>query len=959
MVQPVHSKVTGPSGVELNTSSKRHCLMSVTGDHDVHSLRSPPGPEEPAFDNTRAPSAAHATDQAQVIAQWQSNLQEGLSATQVEAVRRTHGWNELATAAPEPAWKKFLAQFSDLVVWILIAAAVISGAMGEWTDTAAILAIVLLNALLGFFQEQKAEKSLAALQSLAAPLAKVIRDGKLASVPARELVPGDIVEIEAGDNVPADLRLLTAFAVRVEEASLTGESVPVEKDAELVLPESTPLADRRNMTYMSTVLANGQGRGVVVATGMQTEIGRIAGMLQTYEREPTPLQRQLAKLGRVLVIVCLILVGVIFLLGVLHGNSWIEALLSSVSLAVAAVPEGLPAVVTTALALGLQRMAKRHALVRKLPSVETLGCVSVICSDKTGTLTRNEMTVRELLAGGVQYRVTGSGYAPQGEFFKVSSESEQPVTLTDEDGLVALRIAAYCNHAQVQPGKTEGDWDVIGDPTEGALIVLATKGGLTSDDKKPEVVQELPFDADRKAMSVLLKDDSGHRVQYTKGAPEGILEKCVSERRDNQVIALTDERRREIMQANEEMASRALRALALAYRDDDGTEPTIDEHNLTFAGLVGMIDPPRDEVKQAVVRCREAGIRPVMITGDHPATATAIARELGIATESDRVVTGQELEAMSDEELAANVEQIAVYARVAPEHKLRVVRAWKSRGEIVAMTGDGVNDAPAVKAADIGIAMGITGTDVTREASAMVLMDDNFTSIVNAVEEGRAIYDNIQKFLIFLLSCNAGELMLMLFASLLGWPTPLVPVQLLWMNLVTDGLAALALAMEPPEPGIMSRRPRSPHESIVSWHLGSTVLFRGLLLAAVSLLAFALFLGPDAKDVANARTMTFCIMVFGQLFQALAARSRTLTFWQLGPFTNPYLFGAVAVSALLQVAVVSVPMLRPVFEIVSHPWWEWEVLVLLALTPVTVVELTKIAKQIWSSKSKRGDAAAT
>ena len=893
-----------------------------------------------------AVKSSHAQEKELVLQTLSSSKQTGLSASQVTASRDQFGWNELATVAPVPAWKKFLAQFSDVVVWILIAAAFISGAMGEWTDTAAIVTIVLLNALLGFYQEGKAEKSLAALQSLAAPKAKVVRDEKLASIAARELVPGDLIEIEAGDNVPADLRLLTAFAMRIEEAALTGESLPVEKDAELVLPESTALADRRNMAYTSTVLANGQGRGVVVATGMQTEIGRIAGMLQTYEREPTPLQRQLAKLGRALVIICLVLVGIIFLLGLLHGNSWFEALLSSVSLAVAAVPEGLPAVVTTALALGLQRMAKRHALVRKLPSVETLGCVSVICSDKTGTLTHNEMTVRELLAGGVQYRVTGSGYAPEGEFFKAKSEDEQPVTLTDEDGQAALRVAAYCNHAQVQPGKTDGDWDVIGDPTEGALVVLATKGGLSSSDKKPEVVQELPFDADRKAMSILRKDDAGHRVQYTKGAPAGILEKCISERWDNHVIALTDERRRAITEANDEMASRALRVLALAYRDDDGAEPTIDENCLTFAGLVGMIDPPREEVKQAVVRCREAGIRPVMITGDHPATAMAIAKELGIASETDRVVTGQELDAMSDDDLAANVEHIAVFARVAPEHKLRVVRAWKGRGEIVAMTGDGVNDAPAVKAADIGIAMGITGTDVTREAAAMVLMDDNFASIVNAVEEGRAIYDNIRKFLIFLLSCNAGELMLMLIASMLGWPIPLIPVQLLWINLVTDGLPALALAMEPPEPGLMRRRPRRSSESMLSWSLGGVVLGQGALLAAVGLVAFR-FHYHQASDLDQARTMTFCVVVYAELFRALAARSRLLTFWQLGPATNLYVFGAVAVSSLLQVGIIVVPFTRTIFNATSHTTMEWALVFGLALVPVTVIELAKLGRQFF------------
>lgn len=900
---------------------------------------------------------SHATARDRILQTLSSNDQTGLSTSQVTAAREQAGWNELAGVAPEPAWKKLLAQFGDVVVWILIAAALISGAMGEWTDTAAILAIVLLNAFLGFFQEDRAEKALAALQSLAAPTAKVIRDGKLAQVPARDLVPGDIVDLEAGDNVPADLRLLSTSSIRVQEASLTGESEPVEKDAELVLPESTPLADRKNLAFMSTVLANGQSRGVVVATGMQTEIGRIAGMLQTYERELTPLQRQLARLGRVLVIICLALVGLVFLLGLLRGNSWFEALLSSVSLAVAAVPEGLPAVVTTTLALGLQRMARRNALVRKLPSVETLGCVSVICSDKTGTLTHNEMTVRELLAGGVHYRVTGSGYAPQGEFFEVSSKGERPVTLTDVDAKTAMRVAAYCNHAQVQPGKTEGTWNVIGDPTEGALVVLAMKSGLTSRERSPRVVQQLPFDSDRKAMSVLLKDDTGRRIQYTKGAPEGILANCVSERLHNEVVSMTDDRRREIMQANVEMASRALRVLALACRDDDGTAPAIDETRLTFAGLVGMIDPPRAEVKQAVVRCREAGIRPVMITGDHPATAAAIARELSIAAVTNRVVTGQELDAMTDAELAGNVDHIAVYARVAPEHKLRVVRAWKTRGDVVAMTGDGVNDAPAVKAADIGIAMGVSGTDVTREAAAMVLMDDNFASIVNAVEEGRAIYDNIQKFLIFLLSCNAGELMLMLLASLLGWPIPLLPVQLLWINLVTDGLPALALAMEPPEPGLMRRRPRRSDEPMLSWSLGGVVLGQGLLLAAVGSIAF--WYGYEQEgDLDQARTMTFCVVVYAELLRALAARSRVWTFWQLGLWTNPYVFAAVAISALLQVGIIALPFARPIFDVTTHTLLEWFVLLALALTPVTVIELVKLCRQ-WIGRDHQADSSGT
>ena len=864
----------------------------------------------------------------------------GLSANQVIVARTKFGKNEFARASPDPIWKKFVTQFSDLLVWILIAAALISGVMGEWLEAATIAVIVILNAFLGSYQEGKAEKSLDALRNLTAPKAKVVRDRKLVSIAALDLVPGDIVEVAAGDNVPADLRLLTAVELRIDEASLTGESVAVEKNADLVLPEFTPLADRKNMAYSSTLVVNGHGRGVVVATGMSTEIGRIAGMLQTYKREPTPLQRQLAKLGHALVIVCLLLVSFVFLLGLAHGKSWLDAMLSSVSLAVAAVPEGLPAVVTTALALGLQRMAKRHALVRKLPSVETLGCVSVICSDKTGTLTHNKMTVRELLAGGVEYRVTGTGYGTDGDFYTRSSAGEQLVVPSDEDLRMAIRIGAYCNHAHVRQDKHAGDWQVIGDPTEGALIVLANKASLSSNEKKPEVIRELPFAADRKAMSVLCKDETGHRVQYSKGALDGILAHCDSERRNNQVIGLTDERRRAIVETNESMASRALRVLALAYRYDTGRESKIEESGLTFTGLVGMIDSPREEVKPAVARCREAGIRLAMITGDHPATAMAIAKELGIALETDRAVTGRELDAMSDSDLAASVEEIVVYARVEPEHKLRVVRALKSRGEIVAMTGDGVNDAPAVKAADIGIAMGITGTDVTREAASMVLMDDNFASIVNAVEEGRAIYENIRKFLIYLLSCNAGELMLMLVASFLGWPIPLIPVQLLWINLVTDGLPALALAMEPPETGIMRRRPRRASEAMLSWSLATTVLGQGVLLALVGLLAFWLSYDHH-NNLEGARTITFCVVVFAELFRALAARSQRLTLWQLGIATNLYVFAAVSTSVLLQVVIIFLPVTHPIFQTTALTPMSWALVITLALVPVTIIEFVK------------------
>ena len=916
----------------------------------------------------------------------------GLTGEEVARRREQHGWNALAEAPPVPLWKKLLGQFKDLVIWILIVAAIIAGAMGEWVDTAAILAIVLVNGVIGFLQEEKAGRALAALQKLSSPMAKVIRDGTLQSVPARELVSGDRIELEAGDNIPADARLLIAFSVRIQEAALTGESVPVDKDANCVLDENAPLGDRRNMVYMGTVAATGKASAVVVATGMNTELGHIAGLLQRSEPEPTPLQRRLAELGKVLVVVCLVIVAVIFVLQLVRGGELLEMLLISVSLAVAAVPEGLPAVVTLTLALGLQRMVKRNALVRKLPSVETLGSVTVICSDKTGTLTRNEMTVREIVAGGERFLVTGAGYAPQGEFQKCgdvaevarlrSNESDvaspkshdsgyEPINPLEEVDLVqALTTGAHCNNSTVSQRGDEADsWQVIGDPTEGALIVAALKAGIAARGSEHQVLHEIPFDSERKAMSVVVRGpessphapraESGTRsvpstlepaspsntVMHTKGAPEVILAKCVAERRGGKIEPLTDARRSQIMQANSEMASRALRVLALAYRDHSETPGTeYDETDLIFAGLVGMIDPPREAAKEAVQKCRAAGIRPVMITGDHPETALAIARELHIAEDGGRVVTGQELNALSDDDLKVQVDQISVYARVSAEHKLRVVRAWKSRGQIVAMTGDGVNDAPAVKAADIGIAMGIAGTDVTKEASDMVLTDDNFASIVNAVEEGRGIFDNIQKFVHFLLSCNAGEVLLMFFAAVIGWPVPLVAIQILWINLVTDSLPALALGMEPPERDIMSRQPRPPHEAVITRERGLLILFHGTLIAAVAALGFWLIYQGDEAQLGRARTVAFCVTTYAQLFFAIGCRSQTSTLPQLGLFSNPHLLGAIVISGLLQLGVVMLPFAQPVFEVTAPPAREWLLVLLLSLTPVTIVEVVKLLR---------------
>lgn len=876
------------------------------------------------------------------------SVEHGLTTAEVERRRQQFGSNQLAEAPPVPLWQKLIGQFKELVIWILIVAAIIAGAMGEWDDTAVILAIVLVNGIIGFLQEEKAGRALAALRKLSSPMAKVIRDGVLHLVPASELVPGDRIELEAGDNIPADSRLLTAFSVHIQEAALTGESVPVDKDADVVLTEGVSLGDRRNMVYMGTVIATGKASAIVVATGMDTELGHIAGMLQRSDPEQTPLQRRLSELGKVLVIVCLVIVAVIFAMQMARGGDLLEVLLSSISLAVAAVPEGLPTVVTLTLALGLQRMVKRGALVRKLPSVETLGSVTVICSDKTGTLTRNEMTVREVVTGGKHVQVTGGGYAPHGQFFRsveAESAASDPINPRDDSDLMqALTTAARCNNATVSPRGDDADsWQVIGDPTEGALVVAALKAGIEAHDSEQHILFEIPFDSERKTMSVVLQGADGRRVMHSKGAPEMILARCIAERRDGRVEPLNDEHRRQIMQSNSEMAGRAMRVLGLAYREHPempGTEYV--EADLIFLGLIGMIDPPREEAKRAVIRCREAGIRPVMITGDHPKTALAIARELHIAGSDDRVLTGQDLNAMSDGELQTQVDQISVYARVSAEHKLRVVKAWKQRGQIVAMTGDGVNDAPAVKAADIGIAMGVTGTDVTKEASDMVLTDDNFASIVNAVEEGRSIFDNIQKFVHFLLACNAGEVLLMFFSALIGWPVPLLAIQILWINLVTDGLPALAIGMEPPERDIMTRSPRPPHESVITRERGMLILSHGTLVAAVAGLGFWLIYQGDTAYLARARTVTFCIMSFSQMFFAIGCRSQRYTMPELGLFTNPHLFGAIAVSCALQLGVVTLPFTQLAFGVSTPHAREWLLIAVLALAPVTVIEVVKL-----------------
>jgi len=893
--------------------------------------------------------AWHTATAEAVLTQLGCDVHHGLTNTEAVERRRDSGPNELQSAPPEPLWKKVASQFTDLVVWILIVAALIAGVMGEWVDTFAILTIVVMNGLIGFMQEERAERALASLQKLSSPMSRVLRDGTIHLLPASELVPGDCIQLEAGDNVPADARLLTAFSLHIQESALTGESVPVEKQADVTLAADASLGDRRNMIYMGTVTASGKATAVVVQTGMQTELGHIAGMLNRAEREQTPLQKRLAELGRVLIAVCLVIVTVIFGLQLLRGGKVLETLLVSVSLAVAAVPEGLPAVVTMTLALGLQRMVKRNALVRKLPSVETLGSVTVVCSDKTGTLTRNEMTVQEIVTASHHFQVQGAGYAPQGKFLQIDrtlTGGQKEVTSPRDDAelLPLLKTAARCNNATISPRPNDGGvWQCIGDPTEGALLVAAMKAGIDPHASENRVLFEIPFDSERKTMSVVVEEPDGSVVMHSKGAPEMLLARCTHERVGDRDVPLTDDRRGRIMQANSALAGQAFRVLALAERHQSSNAPEhFQESELVFCGLVGMIDPPREEARDAVVICRQAGIRPVMITGDHPETAIAIARQLNIADEQSQVISGRELDDLSEANLAQVVDSTSVFARVSAEHKLRVVRALKSRGQIVAMTGDGVNDAPAVKAADIGIAMGVTGTDVTKEASDMILMDDNFASIVNAIEEGRGIFDNIQKFVHFLLACNTSEVLVMFFAALVGWPVPLMAIQILWINLVTDGLPALALGLEPPEKDIMQRPPRPAGEAVLTRSRGLLILVHGILVAAVTMLGFWLIYRGDADNIARARTVTFGVAAVSQLFFAFGCRSHRSTMPELGVFSNPWLFVAIGASVLLQLGVMTIPVASKVFEVDNHLTWEWGLILILSLIPVTVIEVVKL-----------------
>jgi Ca2+-transporting ATPase len=872
----------------------------------------------------------------------------GLSVAEAERRLGLYGPNRLKEEARKGIASILLRQFTDVMILILLAAAAIAGWTGDLTDAVMILVIVLLNATLGFSQEYRAERALAALRKLEQPLVVVRRNGKLVQIPSEGLVPGDLIAIEEGHRVPADARLIEEVRLKLDESHLTGESVPVPKQIRTLHGEEITLGDRTNLVFMGTTMAIGHGWAVVTETGMRTELGKIAHLLQTVEEGPTPLQARLSYLGQWLAAAALVMTAVIFVAGLLRGEPLNTMLLTAISLAVAVIPEGLPAVVTIVLALGAQRMVRRNALIRKLPAVETLGSVTTICADKTGTLTQNVMSVELIYFDGRLLNITGNGYKPEGDFY----ERDRKLDPSDDPGLLQLfRSAALCTNARLQ--QQEGGWVVLGDPTEGALLAVAAKAGVWKDRLEQDYprIGEIPFDSTRKLMTTLHHDPQGDAWAFVKGGIEEVLHRSVSVTEREGVKPLTRYRHDEILRVNRELAGDGVRVLACAMRRL-GPEPPEDlkdvERDLIFLGLFGMMDPPRPEVKAAVARCREAGITPVMITGDHRITAEAIATDLGIKKAEDRILTGSELESMTVDALVPAASRVSVYARVSPEHKVRIIEALKRRGEIVAMTGDGVNDAPALRMADIGVAMGRGGTDVAREASNMVLLDDNFATIVSAVEEGRVIYDNIRKFTRYMLSTNSGEILTVFFAVLFGLPLPLLPIQILWMNLVTDGLPALALGVEPPERDAMRRPPRHPQESILAGGLGSHILWVGLLMGLGTIGVFEWF--HRSQDLAHGRTVAFFTLTLFQMFHVMAIRSERDPLWVIGLLSNLKLIGAVLLTILLQLIITYSPALQPVFHTTPLTFGELAVCVGAASTVYFAVEIEKWLRYGQSEK---------
>ncbi|MEN6572486.1 MAG: cation-translocating P-type ATPase [Anaerolineaceae bacterium] len=911
------------------------------------------------------------------VSQLHSAQELGL--TTEEATRRIgeFGPNELKEKPRPSFFQLLLDQLKSFVIILLIVASILSFVLGEYIEASAILAIVLLNGILGVVQESRAEEAFAALKKMSAPEAHVLRDGTRISVPATKVVPGDIVFLEAGNYIPADVRLLSTVNLKIDEASLTGESLAVEKNAALVLEKDSPIGDRKNTAFMGTVVTYGRGKGVVTSTGMNTQLGLIAGMLQSVGVEITPLQRRLDQLGRTLGYAAIGVVTIVFLVGLLEGGDPLALFMTAISLAVAAVPEGLPAIVTISLALGMKEMIKRHALIRRLSSVETLGSATVICSDKTGTLTQNIMTVTRIWADGQFIDVSGTGYEPVGDFYV----KNQKVNLDQyEAARTALWVGALNNDAKLEESKDSyGNTTIhmVGDPTEGSILVAAYKAGAVSADLEDSYPREneIPFDSDRKRMVTIhsiknpseedispFVDDSrkDSYVVAVKGAPDIVLKLCnrYQPLNDHASAAMDDAKRRQVLDANDVMTRDALRVLGVAYRVVSEVDEKLNheevEKDLIFVGLLGMIDPARPEVTPAIKVATNAGIRTVMITGDYPNTARAIAENIGLLKPGHQVLTGAQLDAISDEELTTEVEKTDVFARVSPEHKMRIVDALKSNGEIVAMTGDGVNDAPAIKRADIGVAMGITGTDVAKQTADMVLTDDNYVSIVSAVEQGRIIYSNIRKFVYYLISCNLAEILVIFLPSalgpfiprLMGLPAellaPLAPVQLLWLNLITDGAPALALGTEKGDPDIMDQKPRPPKEPIINSRMWVGVITQTIAITAVVLLAF--WRGLD-HDIQYAETMAFVTLSMSELLRAYTARSESHSIFKIGVFSNKWMNYAVLASMVLIFAVVYIPFLNPVFRTEPLGWQEWELVLPLLIVPSVVAEIVKLIQR--------------
>ncbi|HIJ98791.1 TPA: calcium-translocating P-type ATPase, SERCA-type [archaeon] len=869
----------------------------------------------------------------------------GLSSTEVKARLQKFGPNRLEKKKRITPLQIFINQFKSFLIWILIAAVALSVAIGfitkdpeDFLDAAVIFAIVIINAFLGFFQEYKAEKAMEALQKLAAPKAKVIRDGKKLLINSEELVPGDIILLETGDRVPADARIFDLFNLHIDEAALTGESIPSKKIAEKITKDVS-VPDRKNLVYSGTIVTQGKCSAVVFATGMNTEFGKIAALVQAEEEEETPLQHKLAAVGRTLGVGMIVISIIVFVLGALRGQEVLHMILTAVSLAVAAVPEGLPAVVTITLAIGLTAMARANAVVRKLPAVETLGSTTVICSDKTGTLTKNEMTVREVFIGDKIINVTGSGYDPTGEF-----KPQKPLNVSDKKYLeFLLRSAVLCNNAELNK---DTKWNIFGDPTEGALVVLAEKGGHNQKKLQNEFkrIHEVEFTSERKMMSTVHKDKTGNIFVFSKGAPENLLGRCSFAYDNGKVKRLTPQIKKAMLEETRAMAGRALRVLGFAYKEMRAgakmSEKEI-ESELIFIGLAGMIDPPREEVFDAIKLCKSAGIRSIMITGDHKITAAAIAKELNLVGGEIKVLDGEELDKISDKELEETVRSVSVYARVSPIHKVRILEALKKDGEIVAMTGDGVNDAPALKKANIGVAMGITGTDVAKEASDVVLEDDNFATIVKAVEQGRAIYDNIRKFVLYLLSSNVGEIITIFIATLIGLPLPLIAVQILWVNLLTDGLPAVALGVDPAALDIMRRKPRDPNEKVINKQMWLNVALIGATLGIGTLMIFYRTL---PEGVETARSVAFATLVMFQMFNVYNTRSERQSIFSAQTLRNRYLHLSVLVSILLLFAVIYYQPLQKAFETVAIDFAHWAYIILVSLSVVVVFETKKLLK---------------